>query len=578
MPWMTASFRPSLVNLSSHFKFLTWLVPVMGLASCSQWAKSAPEPPPEPVAPVVAQGPSLDELQTMVSTPGADLNAVLNAMERARPSFQLDPAYWLLFGGTSLSFAQKQTDLGQTSALEVMYNDAEFAYQKALELSPNSIDGLWGLIFSRRMLGNFEGAWQASLTALSLPSDLEIPARLPEEIGRAGLALVIESVNAGLPLPAAAGPAEGQFRLAWQAGREPALIGLSDLMAWQGRQPEAIEVLIDGLSKNPGMQAAADRLKNLAHGKELVGAWDRIGRRFPENALVQWRLGESLWNLYWNQRQKGEYSAAHETLNRAEDSFLNAMAVETSYRSSCQDWLHLVRTGHGWLYWLESRVDDAASAFLAALEADPDRLEDQADAETLRLGIYSVEGYYFQNDRLDKVRTFHARLFKTYQDNPDWTNNYAFACRDLAVQRAQQGKAEQARLIFEESWRAYTRTVELAPTDARLINDRALIAVYYLEDHWEEAEQELHRAIQLGTSQLAEMAQDVPERERQNLDEAVGDAWENLAYLDVMRRQRLDRATEFLAQAVQHYPFENRRGVLSIRAEIDKLNTENPDH
>jgi tetratricopeptide (TPR) repeat protein len=577
MPWMTASFRPSLVNMGSHFRFFALLGPLLSLASCSQWTESAPEPPPEPPLVVETQGPTLDELQTMATGSGADLNAALNAIDRASDRFAHEVPYWLLFGNTSLSFAREQMSRDQTDALDVMYNDAEFAFQRAVELAPDQADGWWGLIYSRRMLGDFEGAWTACEALLTLADSQEFAPYIHEEIGRAGLALVIEAVNAGVPLPAAASPAEGQFQLAMEAGLDTATVGWSDLLAWQSRQPEAIEVLVKGLISNPENQAAADRLKNLAHGETLVGAWDRIGRSHPDHALVQWRLGESLWNLYWNQRQAADYPAAHEALNRAEDSFLKAMAFEASFRASCQDWLHLVRTGHGWLYWLENRVDDAANAFLAALEADPDRLEATNEAETLRLGIYSVEGYYFQNDRLDKVRTFHARLFKTHRDNPDWTNNYAFACRDLAVLRAQQGQPEQARMIFEESWRAYTRTVELAPTDARLVNDRALIAVYYLEDHWDEAEQELHRAIQLGTSQLAQMAQDVPERERRDLDEAVGDAWENLAYLDVMRRQRVDRAAEFLAQAVQHFPFENRRGVIAIRAEIDKLTSENPD-
>ena len=257
---------------------------------------------------------------------------------------------------------------------------------------------------------------------------------------------------------------------------------------------------------------------------------------------------------------------------------LAAQAGEPSYLESCGQWLHLVRTAHGWIYWSQSLVDDAADAFLAALEADPDRLEAEPVAESLRLGIYSVEGHYFAQNRLDKARTFHRRLFDTYRDNPDWTNNYAFACREVGLALAAQDELEDAQAVWQESWRAYTRTVELAPEDVRLVNDRALIAVYYLEDetHLPLAEQELHRATQLGQQQLAELPGDVPARERRDLDEAVGDAWENLAYLDVMRRQRLDRAEDFLTQAVKHFPFESRPGVVAIRSEIERLRSENP--
>ena len=116
----------------------------------------------------------------------------------------------------------------------------------------------------------------------------------------------------------------------------------------------------------------------------------------------------------------------------------------------------------------------------------------------------------------------------------------------------------------------------MAPTDARLVNDHALIAVYYLDEHWDEAEQELHRAIRLGTQQLSEMGDDVPDKERQNLDEAVGDAWENLAYLDVMRRKKTDRAESFLSESLKHFPYENRNGVILIRKSLEQLRSDSP--
>ena len=43
-----------------------------------------------------------------------------------------------------------------------------------------------------------------------------------------------------------------------------------------------------------------------------------------------------------------------------------------------------------------------------------------------------------------------------------------------------------------------------------------------------------------------------------------------------MCRQRLDRAEDFLTQAVKHFPFESRPGVVAIRSEIERLRSENP--
>lgn len=581
MPSMQASFRTSSVNPGSH----AWLGLVVGLIltlpACSG---NYPEPvesgPLGPVAPEAeSQAPDLQHWLDAAADPEADLNAILVELEDARASFEDDPAYWSAFGGISLSFAQRQAERGQVDALDVMYRDAEYAYGKAVKLSPTNWELHRGLIYSLRMVGDFEEAWLASQPARSQQL-VELPAVLDEEIGRTGLALVIESVQAGKGVHAAAEPAELALERAVLAGRPSAAIALSDLLAWQNRGAEAREVLIEALISNPQQGEAVSRLQNLTPGDAQVVAWERIRRAHPDEPLVQWRLGEALWNLAWLHRQNQNWAGAVAALDRAESLFLDAQAGEPSFAQSCADWLHLVRTAVAWVAWHDNRPDDAADLFLAALESDPSRLEAEPTAETLRLGIYSVDQHYFSEGRLDKARTFHSRLFQTYKDNPDWTNNYAFCCREVGTALAAQGEMEQAKEVWRESFRAYTRTVELAPEDVRLVNDRALIAVYHLdaEEILAEAEQELHRATRLGAAQLAELSPDVPERERRDLDEAVGDAWENLAYLDVMRRKRTDRAESFLEQAIQHYPFEQRAGAQAIRQEMERLRQSDLDN
>jgi tetratricopeptide (TPR) repeat protein len=582
MPSMTRSFRPSFVNMGSQFLLASLMV--AGVA-CQGPRKEDPmggneqsltDPNSFPEGQIAEQeqtGPSLSDLRNLAAN-REDLNRALTAMDKASEALDREPEFWELYGQTSLDFAASEEARGRTDALEIMYNDAEYAFRRLRELDPERANGLLGHIYSLRMGGDFDGAWTASKDAVSWSQRHDMPLDLAEEIGRAGLAVVIEAVQAGQPVPAAAEAAETHLEAAIQGGRQAAAVPLADLLAWQGRTEASREALIQALIADPSNDIAAGRLINQAPGEILSVAWLRIGRSHAENPLVQWRLGEALWAKYWVHRNQQDYLLAHETLNRAEDSFLNAMALEASYQSSCQDWLHLIRTARGWVFWMQNLIDDAASAFLTALEADPGRLEPEPTSESLRLGINSVEGYFFQEGRLDKIRAFHGRLFKTFQDNPDWTNNYAFACRDLGVLRAQQGKPDDATLLFKESWAAYSRTVELSPNDTRLVNDRALISVYYLDEHWDEAEQELHRAIQLGAQEQSQMPADVPEQERQNLDEAIGDAWENLAYLDVVRRKRPDRADEYLAQALKHYPFENRDGVQRVQKALLQLRSE----
>ncbi len=521
--------------------------------------------------------PTLEELQALADPNLGDLNAALNAMDAARDHYQEQPDFWQLYADASLAFAHAEQARGRNDALDVMYNDAEFAYQRLLELDPGRATAYLGLCFSRRMLGDAEGAWSTAQAALQLPAEPPLPLALRIEIGRAGLDLVIAAVQSAEPIPAAASSAEHQLQLALDGGAAGADIALADLQAWTGRNEAARQTLVRALTRDPNHAVAAERLKNLANGEQLVAAWEMVRSSRGEEALVHWRLGEALWLQYWARRRAADFLGALHSLDRAEENFLTAMAVEPTYLESCQDWLHLVRTARGWVHWSDGAVEDAADAFLSALEADPDRLEAEPVAESLSLGIYSVVGNAFSQDRLDKACAILGRLWKTHRDNPDWTNNYGFACRDLGVIRRQQGRDEEAGLLFDQAWEAYSRTVELAPEDARLINDRALISVYYLDREFELAERELHRAIELGTRQWEQMGEDVPDAERQDLDEAIGDAWENLAYLDVMRRQRSDRAEEFLTQAQLHYPFANRGGIALIRVEIEKLRSQDPD-
>jgi tetratricopeptide (TPR) repeat protein len=576
---MLVSFRTTSVNPGSQVQWLLLLGLVVLPAACAQ---NYPEPVPggtlDPVLEAAQDGSELESLLAKAAAPDADLNALLVELERASDRFAEEPRYWKAFAGLSLAFAREQEARGQVDALDVMFRDAEYAYGKALTLSPADLEARQGVVYSLRMLGDFEAAWEYCREALEEGLS-DGNSAWHEELGRTGLALVIEAVQAGDAVPPAALPAENALGKAIELGSSSAAIALADLLAWQSRGPEGREVLIEALMRNPQDTDAVARLQNLTPSDAQVVAWERIRRAHPDAPAVLWRLGEALWNQSWLHRQNRNWAGAHDSLDRAEALFLEAQAGEPSFASSCSDWLHLVRTAHGWVYWGDSRVDDAADAFLSALEADPSHLEDEPIAESLRLGIYSVEGHYFSQNRVDKVRSFHSRLFRSYRDNPDWTNNYAFACREVGTALASQGELAQAKMVWKESWQAYTRTVELAPNDVRLVNDRALIAVYHLDDEkiLALAEQELHRATQMGAVQQAQLAEDVPEQERRDLDEAVGDAWENMAYLDVMRRQRLDRAESFLVEAVKHFPFDKRQGVVGLRAEMQRLRNKNPE-
>jgi tetratricopeptide (TPR) repeat protein len=159
-----------------------------------------------------------------------------------------------------------------------------------------------------------------------------------------------------------------------------------------------------------------------------------------------------------------------------------------------------------------------------------------------------------------------------------WFNNLGLATRDLAEPRIRRdfgvGKAlpeGELKDLIDEAWEAYSRAVELAPNDPNILNDHALLAVYYLDHSLELADRELRRAIELGEERLSEIDKEAEYEVWRRTDMSVGDAWENLAFLEIMRYHRVVRAPEYLENSSLHWPFERRNGVEMLRREMKKL-------
>ncbi len=141
----------------------------------------------------------------------------------------------------------------------------------------------------------------------------------------------------------------------------------------------------------------------------------------------------------------------------------------------------------------------------------------------------------------------------------------------------------RAREIMERSWRAYRPAADLVPEDVRVVNDVALVLVYYLHHDLDYAEQLLLRCAELGGPQVAAKeealrVEESPERASQLeaelalLKEAWGDAHQNLGVLAWVHRKDRATAERWLGKSIEIWP-DTRKAVINsllpqVRGEI----------
>ncbi|MCP4094547.1 MAG: hypothetical protein GY747_14010 [Planctomycetes bacterium] len=577
------SFRPEFQSLA-----ILCLAGLIGGCQGSHPKTTAPEPPPpvpeNPSTPEIdhqvepEQQASIEEIRALAAQ---DAAAALNELDKFD---ELDAESAMLFGDTSMNlFSQKAADGSLSPALaEDLMFEAESAYQQAFELGADPIEALSGMLNARRLAGDPQGAWQAGQWLFErvepqLASGEYVASRTLLDIGLAGLDFTVASVQSGDPPPASAYKAAAALEAALGMGFIGAALPLADLYAWQNEPELALEILCQGLELTPDDLTLFGRVQNLGpNNRNLqVEVLEKLRLDCPGEATPLWYLGEA---RYWqgrDARAAADYLKALECWDRAEESFEQAAALNSYFETTCGDWLHFVRTQRGWTLRDEGRIADAASSFINTLQTDPSRLEAESDPNSLRLGIDAITADFYRTNSLKEARGFLRQVCAIHDANSNWTNNLGFFCRDLGTAALASGAEELAAQYFQESWEAYSRTVELNPDDARLVNDRALISIYYLDEHWDFAEQELHRAIELGNKTLAEMTEDVPQAEREYFEEAVGDAWENLAFLNLIRRGEIGDSETYIKNSLKHFPFEERDGIPPLQAKLEELRQNN---
>lgn len=257
------------------------------------------------------------------------------------------------------------------------------------------------------------------------------------------------------------------------------------------------------------------------------------------------------------------------TLDAAMSCFASSRLKNADYADSCEQWLAMCLGRKGNIAFAMGDVPSAEAWLLEATRLRPDRIGvDLGGGDSVKLGLLRVGDKTMRN--FAKTEAFFRTASTIADPDIDLLNNAAVYARDRGVQLEKAGRHAEAAPMFERSYETYLRALALDPQSVALRNDCALVAIYYLERDWDESRALLNEAIDEGERLLQE-SPPADARQRQDLDEAVGDCYENLALWHLKHGQDLDAAESAARQSLEHYPLHKRSGARRHLEAVERL-------
>lgn len=272
-------------------------------------------------------------------------------------------------------------------------------------------------------------------------------------------------------------------------------------------------------------------------------------------------------------------------------------AAKPEFEASCRGFEVMCRDGIGWIRYHGKDYRGAIEAFLSMNEVVERGIEWQLEGRLLSgvLGLEFVGAGYNEEEKFLEAAEVNELLMGLRPNVAGYANNVGFFLREAAVAlefsgrlfcRASRGEIEagpdldrlreeagieaslaetpeergrleaasnaameRARELIGRSLDAYLVAARLAPEDVRIVNDTALVIVYYTHDQLDLAEELLLRCVKLGEEQLADSA--LAGQARMDLNEAWGDAHQNLGVLAHFFRNDSAAAVNWFERSVE---------------------------
>jgi tetratricopeptide (TPR) repeat protein len=492
-----------------------------------------------------------------------DFDGALAALDAVAKACAAYAPYHAYKGELNLALARQALAQGR-KGVDFFFQDAIRAYRKAVELDPEPV-GPRLLLSQAQYEGNdLEGAAQTCSQLLlhmqsqggGKPDDVLAVHTTRANAAARAFAAAKQNGGDGAELLTAA---RASFRLLEQQDRlDATLRGLwSVTEQWAGAPAEAVNVYVRALAKAPDDQALMKLVVDTAFAQnQLQLAVDAFANR--DDATALWYRGWAGFLL--GDTERADAKKALQLLDDAMAAFTQSMQKNAGYKDSCEQWLAMCLGKKGNIAFFAKDLANAEQWLFEGLRMRPALLEtDLGLSESIKLGILRVADSHFKANNLGKVEAIYRIASDLASQDADLQNNSGLFARDWGNVLERDGKQKEAMGMYEQSYKAYSRALELTPDSVRLRNDCALIAIYHLDRDWELSKKRLDSAIADGEKVLRDSPPD-DRQERQQLEEAVGDCYENLA-LWHLKHSKDGAAAKAAAEAsAKYYPGARRPG------------------
>ncbi|MEO6596688.1 MAG: hypothetical protein ABIP94_18230, partial [Planctomycetota bacterium] len=358
-------------------------------------------------------------------------------------------------------------------------------------------------------------------------------------------------------------------------------IKLASIHQWLGQDTSVIKEFEHGLRTAPQESAIHEAyIQWMIEANQLdalVGSYSRMVRESPDVPLLRWHQGQAVYYRGDKQRNDGNFQGALATYAKARTIFAEYGSLMPIHADATNQWLALCEMSMARTALLSGDAKSAQSHLFAAgdlssaateyVDGAPRLVDSLGGHFTGALAAINATLAQSADDALAKTLAFNEAALQRYPDRWGFVyNNAALAARDLGVQKSKQGFEAAAKELWERSYGYYEKAVALSPDDARIVNDCGLMLIYHLNRDFDRARSLFDRAIAVGEAQLDALPKDTEPRERELLEEAIGDAYQNIA---VLMREHLGQPfgayKQYCEQAVRYYPYQRREAADLLR-------------